>query len=138
MADNTKIRTLEDLVKYGASSDYTIPKVITLRKVGKVIMTDEIVYDKYRDLIFQNSYLQSLTIEQQKSYKYRPDRLSMELYGMPNLAHILLYLNQCAEIDFKPGDTVRVLDPDAVLDVLKLILTHETGRITAAKQKAMG
>ena len=138
MPDNSKVRTLTDLIQYSESSDYTFPKCITLRNVENIVIHDDIIYDKYRDIIFSNVEIMELDIDSQKRYKYHPARFAMDMYNNPNLAHLILYINGVDELNFKPGNTIKYIPMSAIGDVLKIIMVHETNRTAELKAKAIG
>ena len=98
---------------------------------------DSFVYDRYRDLLLENSAQMQLSDEEQKMYLNRADFFCMDVYGNPDLYHIILYLNNCGELDFHPS-VVRYLIPESVEDVLKVIMSKETSNIQKSRKKVMG
>ena len=81
MADNSSIQTLEDFIRYGTSSTYTVPNCSFLRRYEDIIIHDKFAYEKYKELIFGMSVFVELTDEELNVYKYRPDAISYKLYG---------------------------------------------------------
>ena len=126
--NNSKIQTLSDFVRYGRTSSFSIPNVSFLTKNDNIVYLDEVAYAKYHDLIMNNSVMLDLTTSQYNKYRLDPKFLSNELYGTPNLYHLILYLNNVSEFEFDLK-RIRLLNYSAINDVLKLILSHEEDNI---------
>lgn len=125
MVDNSKIRTLNDFVRYGRTSNYTVPTSSFVRRFNDLIIHDKFAYDKYHKLIMGMSTYAVLSDEELQVFKYRPDLISYKLYGTPNLSHLLLYLNQCSEYEFDKK-RIRVISLDNIQELFNLIMAHES------------
>ena len=126
--NNSKIQTLSDFVRYGRTSSFSIPNVSFLTKDDNIVYLDEVAYAKYHDLIMNNSVMLDLTTSQYNKYRLDPKLLSNEIYGTPNLYHLILYLNNVSEFEFDLK-RIRLLNYSSINDVLKLILSHEEDNI---------
>ena len=125
MADNSKIQTLTDLVRYGNTSSYSVPTSAYIRRVNDLVLHDKFAYEKYHLILKVISKYVVLTDEELNVYKYRPDMISAKIYGTPNLAHLLCYLNNCAEYEFNKK-RIRYIPVDELHDVFNVIMAHES------------
>ena len=126
--NNTKVQTLTDFIRYGKTSSFSIPNVSFLIKSDNIVYLDEVAYAKYNDLLLENSTVLDLTTIEYNKYRLEPKLLSYELYGTPNLYHLILYLNNVSEFEFDLK-RVRLLNYSSINDMLKLILAHEEDNI---------
>lgn len=135
MRDYSQVQTLNDYIRYGKTSSYSIPRVIFVSKEiyndDHIVFLDELAYSKYDQLITTNSVIIELTPEEQAIYKYNPQALSTYLYGTPNLDHLILYLNKCSEFEFTPK-RVKLIMYSRVESILKTILQHEESNMNEA------
>ena len=103
MANNSKVQTLSDFVRYGYTSSYSIQSISLFYKdkENDIIYLDKLVYQKYDGLIMSMAQNVELTDDEINKYKYSPELLSSDLYGTPNLSHLILYINRCPAYSFK-------------------------------------
>ena len=130
--DNSKVQTLQDYIRYGAASSFSVPNVTLLTQNEDIIYLDQLVYAKYDDLLMNNSDLVDLTTEEYNTYRLNPQALSNALYFTPNLDHLILYLNRVSEFEFDIK-RVRLITYSNVVSILKLILAHEEENIKKSK-----
>ena len=133
--DNSKVQTLLDYIRYGKTSSFSIPQVSFLTKNNGVVFLDELAYAKYDDLLMNNSEVITLTTQEYNKYRLDPQALSYDLYGTPNLDHLILYLNRCGEFDFDTKQ-VRLMKYSNINSILKLILSHEENNIRKSISKS--
>ena len=126
--DNSKVQTLSDYIRYGKTSSFSIPQVSLVKNSEGIVFLDELAYAKYDDLLMNNSTIINLTTDEYNKYRLDPQALSTALYGTPNLDHLILYLNRCSEFDFDIKQ-VRLMKYSDVIQILKLILSHEENNI---------
>lgn len=124
MADNSKIQTLDDYIRYGRTSNYTVPTSSFIRRVDDLIIHDKFAYDKYHKLILNMSRYATLSDEELQVFKYRPDLISYKIYGTPNLDHLLLYLNHCSEYEFDKK-RIRIISLDNIQELFNFVMAHE-------------
>lgn len=122
---NANIQTLEDFVRYGNTSTYTVLTSSFLRRFEDIVIHDKFAYEKYHDLIFNMSSFVDLDDEDLNEYRYRPDKLSYKLYGTPNLSHLLCYLNRCSEYEFDKK-RIRYISQSNITQLFNLIMANET------------
>lgn len=129
VSSNSKIQTLSDYIRYGKTSNYSVPNSISLMTIDDTyILMDLLIYDKYKKLIFGMSKQKVLTDEEVQKYKYKPELLSYDLYSTTNLSHLLLYLNKCSEEEFDQK-IVRYIESDNIAEIFSLIMSHESDNI---------
>ena len=133
--DNSKVQTLSDYIRYGKTSSFSIPQVSLVKNSEGIVFLDELAYAKYDDLLMNNSTIITLTTEEYNLYRLDPQALSTALYGTPNLDHLILYLNRCSEFDFDIKQ-VRLMKYSDVVQILKLILSHEENNINKSINNA--
>lgn len=124
MADNSKVQTLDDYIRYGRTSNFTVPTSSYIRRVDDIIIHDKFAYEKFHKIIMGMSTYAVLTDEEQQVFKYRPDLISYKLYGTPNLSHLLLYINQCSEYEFDKK-RIRVISLDNIQELFNIVMAHE-------------
>ncbi len=134
--DNSKVQTLNDFIRYGNTSTYSVPNSSFLRRFEDIVLLDKFAYDKYNKLIFGMSTFATLTDEELNVYKYRPDAISFKLYGTPNLSHLLLYLNRCSEYEFNKK-RIRYITLENIQELFNLIMTHETDNMNKQNKLAV-
>jgi hypothetical protein len=96
-------------------------------------MMDKLVYDKYYSIL--NNIAETITLrdEQYEMFKFKPDLLSAVIYENPNLSHLILFINNCAEYEFNKK-IIKLISP-ANLDIFTEILRHETNTINKNKEE---
>ena len=94
----------------------------------KEIVNDEIaikfhnVISKYIDLMRNFVTTYTFNEEESDTYKCQPNLLCYDLYGTPELAYSLLYINNMLSIAEFTRRTIKVFTPN-INDVLKELLT---------------
>lgn len=123
------IKTLDDLIRYSEVGNYTLPNISFIEQVDNLVVLDKLVYDDYRDRISQYIKQVKLTDEEYNNYKYRPEVLAYDLYGNQNLYHLLLFINNCSELEFdKYG--VNIIPKEDLEEAIYKIISHEDDRLT--------
>lgn len=128
MTDFSDIRTLDDLIKAGTKSDYALPLLAIKVKESDRIFLDYLAYDKYRSLILSKCQTIALTDEEWRKYAYRPDLVSMNIYGTPLLKHLVLFLNGGSAYKFNKKK-LTLLPAVEIENLLQNIILHESDRI---------
>ena len=132
---NAKVQTLDDFVRYGRTSTYTVPTSSFIRRFDDLIIHDKFPYDKYHKLIMGMSRFAILSDEEINIFKYRPDLISYKLYGTPNLSHLILYLNQCAEYEFDKK-RIRLISLENIQELFNLIMANESDKMKKQNKEA--
>lgn len=125
---NPDVKTLEDLITYSNTSEYSKPNTDIRFKLDGVVVHDKHVYEKFRDVIMANVQRVALTKEEFEKYRYKPELVAKDLYGNPNLSHLVLYTNSCSEYTFD-NNILLLLTPNFVSQIFKLMMIHEQSRI---------
>lgn len=81
---------------------------------------------KYRDYLSSIIETVRLSKQDQNVYKYKPKALSEYLYGTTEFWSDILVLNKCySVVMFKPGDSVKIYDPEQFKTLLNEIIILE-------------
>lgn len=128
MTDNSKVQTLSDLIRYGYTSAYSIQSLSLFYKDNDIIYLDKLVYQKYDKLIMNMAQNIELTDEEINKYKYSPELLSSDLYGTPNLSHLILYINRCPAYSFKRKN-IKLIQPSYIEKIFQKIIEHEQNNL---------
>jgi hypothetical protein len=126
--DNSNVRTLEDLIQYGQTSEFARSKLSLYHVEDGYVLLDSLVYQKYESVLRSVSVEIELTDQQVQEYKYRPELLSVQLYDTPNLSHLILFLNNCAVYEFFKKKLL-LLPPSHVGTTLQDILMKESNNL---------
>ena len=129
MPDNSRVQTLSHFIRYGYTSSYSIQAISLFYKDGDIIYLDQPVYQKYDRLVMAMAQVVELTDEELNKYKYSPELLSYDLYGTPNLSHLILYINRCPAYSFNRKN-IKLIKPNYIETVLQKIIQHEQNNIT--------
>ena len=129
MPDNSRVQTLSDFIRYGHTSSYSIQAISLFYKDGDIIYLDQPVNQKYDRLVMAMAQVVELTDEELNKYKYSPELLSYDLYGTPNLSHLILYINRCPAYSFNRKN-IKLIKPNYIETVLQKIIQHEQNNIT--------
>ena len=125
---NRDIQTLDDLIVFGKTSEYSQPTISLYFVDNGNIFLDRLVYDRYISLLRRLSEQIELTDKQYNRFKYKPDLLSMVLYETPNLEHLIMSLNNRTSYMFNQRK-ILLLPPSLVEEVLQEILINEKKRL---------
>lgn len=87
------IKTLSELIS--SQSRYELTKItyLTKTKDGDIIIPDTNVFTIYMRFIQDYITIYKVSDVQRRKYRCKPGLLSMELYGTPDLAWLILKLN---------------------------------------------
>lgn len=124
------IKTLDDIVS--RADRYDINKVLFFTKTedGELIIPDKNIFDTY--IRFVRPYVQvyDVSIKERDYYRFRPQLLSLDVYGTPSLDWLIMMLNdrECSS-KFYLKQTVNLV-PASIIGKL-----HET--VIARPMKAL-
>lgn len=129
MDDNSSVQTLSDFVRYGYTSSYSIQSLSLFYKDNGIVYLDKLIYQKYDQLIMAMTQNVVLSDEEFMKYKFSPEKLSTDLYGTPNLSHLILYVNRCPAYAFKRKN-IKLISPNYIKKVFQRIIEHEQKNLT--------
>lgn len=122
------VKTLDDLIRHGKTSSYSINTLSLCQLEDTIVYFDKFAYQKYEKILMGLSELIELTDDQYRLYKYNPERLSYDLYGTSNLYHLILFLNNCSQYEFK-HKKVRLIAAKYISNVFEKMINHEEKHI---------
>lgn len=121
-SDATTENNLLDNIEIGMANLYVLDNLSTYATVdGFNLPISNILYDKYRSLLLENSVRINLKGAWMDKVIYRPKYLSYVLYDTIELWHLILYLNDMVSaIEFNKT-SLLVLDPASVELIMDII-----------------
>lgn len=128
MSNTQSAVTLDELISAGLDTSVDLKAFSYLLNINDTVIPIYSVLDSYMDFITPHSKLVKLTETEATKYKYDPKKLSLDLYGTMDLWVLLLKLNRCSHPLNFVSKNVRVLDPDN-LSILSKILQSESQRL---------
>ena len=128
----TPYMTLDDVIE--KEDRYDINKILffSMTEDRTLVVKDTNLFTIYMRYLQQ--YIAAFKISKalRQYYRFRPDLLSTDLYGTPNLAWLLLTLNyqECAS-KFRLKSTVRIIPAQYLAQVYDTIVTKSTDKLAA-------
>ena len=86
-----------------------------------LVFTNYEILKKYEYVLFENSVLTPL----KERYKFRPEHLSIALYGTPQLWYLLLFLNKMTSPSQFKKENIRVIHPSKVNLIEEIYLNEK-------------
>ena len=137
MASVEKTYTLEDFIDAGKISSVLSYTKMTL----KIKDTDGTIYPIYNVMNDYSDELKTLSIKVALSdldmsrYKYRPKLLAYEIYGATELFYLILLLNDMSSPKQFDKNTIRMIRPEDISDILSYIYGAEQPNIIKNRSK---
>jgi hypothetical protein len=120
---------IKQFIELGSENSLTLDNTSLLTETqGVTFPTYNILRQKYRGIILENSLQIELDDNLLNYYKYKPKLLSLKLYNTTELWHLLLWLNNMTSIMQFSQKKMVVFNPDA-MDVLNKIIQRESDLI---------
>lgn len=128
MAVNPK-STIQDIISAGkelkiCNRELSLKSVVTNSANEKFIVNTANLFEKYYEILLNNTVIVVLTDEEYLKYRFKPKVLSYDLYGTKELHYMLLRLNHVYSVvnfDFKE---LRVFNTN-ILNLLNEIMILE-------------
>lgn len=130
MAIKTVIKTLDDIINKNDRYDFNKITMYTMTDIGDLIIHDDDLFRTY--MRFINLYVSRYNISflQRDHYRGKPDLLSQDVYGTPELSWMILTLNdQECPSKFRLKSTVRLIDPDVLSQIFDTITTRSYDKL---------
>lgn len=125
-------KTLSELL--ARSSRYDLTKVSYLTKTSDddIIIADTNVFQIYMRYIRNYISTYTVTDEQRRKYRCKPYLLSAEIYGSPDLAWLIMKLNdQESPSKFRLKQTVNIIPVESLQEVYDALVTKSNDKLTA-------
>lgn len=124
-------KTLEDIIETQTRYDINNIMIFTMTDDLSLIICDTDLFQIYYKYIepFVTTY--KVTKEQREKYARKPEWLSQDIYGSPELAWLLIRLNdmECPS-KFYLKSTLKAIDPDSLNDLYDTVITRSNDKIT--------
>lgn len=121
----TNLINMQDYINMSTQNSLQLDNCsLFFKEKNYVLMTENIFRNKYRDLIMDNLIEVKLSDEEYNKFKYRPKRLSYEIYKTNDLWHLILWINNTYSITKFDFEIVKLFDP-AKIYILNNIFEKE-------------
>jgi len=126
------IKTLDDIIKHDDRYDINKITFFTQTEDGTLIIPDKNLFEIYMRYIRMYVGTYKVSPAEQRYYRYRPQLLSLDVYGTPALDWLILMLNdrECAS-KFYLKNTVRLIPVDSINNVYDTIVTKSSDKLKA-------
>ena len=126
----TVIKTLDDIINKNDRYDFNKITFYTITDDKQLVIHDDDLFRTY--MRFINPYIQEYSISwnQRQQYYGKPDLLSQDVYGTPELSWMILMLNdkECPS-KFRLKSRVYLIAPDRLARIYDAILTRSTEKL---------
>lgn len=129
---STVIKTLNDIIYKNDRYDVNKITYFTETDDGSLIIRDTDLFDTYMRYIW--TYVQTVTVSsyQRQYYRCRPHLLSYDIYGTPELAWLIIRLNdQECPSKFHLKATMKLIDPTTLVNLYDTITTRSNDKLNA-------
>lgn len=126
--------TIKAIINYGKESKFTnrelsYKKVITNSIGEKYVVNMSNLYEKYYDILLDNTTIAVLSEEEYLRYRFKPKLLSEDLYGTKEFHYMLLRLNNITSVTQFDFREIKVFDRK-VIQLLNEIIVLESDNYT--------
>ena len=125
------IKTLSDLIS--SQSRYELTKITYLTKTddGDIIIPDTNVFTIYMRFIQDYITIYKVNDAQRRKYRCKPGLLSMELYGTPDLAWLILKLNdQESPSKFRLKSNIKLISITDLNTIYTNIISNASDKLS--------
>ena len=130
MATTTTYKTLSDIINREDRYDLRNIAYYTTTIDGGLIIPDTTLFDTYIRYVWQYTQLFEVNKAQREYYRYRPQLLSLDIYGTPSLAWLILKLNdgECAS-HFTLKSRLRLIDRETLASIYDTLVARASSTI---------
>lgn len=125
-------KTLSDIINRNDRFDINKISFYQLTGDGSLVIQASTLFDTYYRYVVPYIGTYSVTTAQKRYYKTKPHLLSADIYGTPDLAWLIMKLNDkdCPS-RFYLLDHVRLIPMNQLEDVYEIIVTKASKRLNA-------
>lgn len=126
----TVIKTLDDIINQNNRYDVNKITFFTSTDDKTLIVPDKNLFEMYFKYAVPYVGVFKVTDAEREYYKYKPELLSLDVYGTPTLTWMILFLNdrECAS-RFYLKYTVKLIPPQVLPEVYDTISTRSSKRL---------
>lgn len=136
--NSTETITLTQFVNSKSDSELTFDRfdIHDISMEGDIMMSKNLLHDYIEDMLplCKTLYLNQSEMLQ---YKYRPRLLAHRIYGNPNYYFILLLLNNMADEKEFDRNTLQIIPPNNMVNVLSAIYNANANILRLNQNKAL-
>ena len=119
--------TMQEYIELGELDTYTNYNFSILEKMDNLeVPVSNILEHDYLDELKSISVDYTLDIEKLRKYKYRPNLLSYDLYGTPELYFVILLINDMTTKKEFDREKIKIIDKDNLFILLNAIYNAQT------------
>ena len=124
-------KTLNDIINTENRYDVNGITIFTKTEDGDLIIRDTDLFTIYMRYIEPYITTYTVTKEQREKYARKPEWLSQDIYGTPELSWLLIMLNdmECAS-KFYLKSTVKAIPPDNLGNNYDTVITRSNTKVT--------
>lgn len=124
-SNNAVIKTLDDIINKNDRYDLNKITFYTETEGGELIIKDTDLFSKYLRFIWPYVRKYKISDYQRRYYRCRPHLLSFDVYGTPELAWMVIMLNdQECPSKFRPKSTVNLIPVTQLAAIYDTITTR--------------
>lgn len=137
--DLSHIKTLDSLIEFGRTGDFSIHRLGVLEKDEEldVVYLSDLIYTRYENLLRPRLVKIQYSPSEYIKYRYKPELLSMDIYGTPLLYHMILYFNNVGVHRFNK-QYVYLLSKQDIEGIFQDILVKEEKNLKKNHLKVQG
>ena len=124
-------KTLNDIINTENRYDVNGITIFTKTEDGDLIIRDTDLFTIYMRYIEPYITTYTVTKEQREKYARKPEWLSQDIYGTPELSWLLIMLNdmECAS-KFYLKSTAKAIPPDNLGNIYDTVITRSNTKVT--------
>lgn len=124
------IKTLDDIINKNDRYDFNKIIFYDITDDGRLVIHQDDLFRTYMRFINYYVAQYKISYSQRQYYQYKPDLLSQDIYGTPELSWMILMLNdQESPSKFRLKATVRLIDPEVLATLYDTVLTRSTDKL---------
>lgn len=127
---SASIKTLDDLIQF--TDTYDIRNTVYYRRVENLLVPAMNAYDLYYEGYKDAIETFTTNREQRVKYSYKPNNLSVDIYGTPSMGWLIMKLNNCeCPSKFKVRSKINLISFSNLQDIAVSIISKASGRLEA-------
>jgi len=135
MLANTNLRTIDDFIKISTENFVQFQNSSYFKVINGEILEDSNIFrDRYFNKIMEFTSIRILNDSDINKYRFRPKRLSSDMYNTVDFWYILLMINNMTSCTDFNKRRIRVLTSDGV-NFLRTIVKKEETAISKNKEE---
>lgn len=124
------IKTLDDLIEF--TDTYDIRNTVYYRQIENLLVPATNAYDLYYEGYKDSIETFTTNRDQRVKYSYRPNLLSVDIYGTPSMGWLIMKLNNCeCPSKFKVRSRVKLISFTNLQEIAISIISKASNGLEA-------